>query len=437
MHPARTETPKDRLSGGFSCRQSGQARGHATACPARARSLAGGSPRRRRYLDVLRGVLLALALLAPAAVSAQEADEAQRAAQERDAKQKLDAVRAEIRALTEQQRATAGERDDAVRGLRERELALAAVAKEVHALDERLDDQQRRLGELDTRRRGLEAALESQRESLAALLRSAYAIGNHQELKLLLQQDDVAAISRVLAYHRYFQRAQVGQIDRLRDDLRELADVQASIESATAELDRTRAERSTEGLKLETERAEREKLVAGIDARLKDQGARIAALGKDEAALTELLERLRDVFADIPKQLAGAEPFASERGRLAWPLQGRIATAFGATDESGRRSSGILLAARDGTPVRAVSHGRVAFADWLRGYGLMIIVDHGDGYLSLYGCNETLLKDVGDWVDAGTPIASSGASGGQKTPGLYFELRAKGQAVDPRGWLRP
>jgi septal ring factor EnvC (AmiA/AmiB activator) len=117
-------------------------------------------------------------------------------------------------------------------------------------------------------------------------------------------------------------------------------------------------------------------------------------------------------------------------------VTGKIAIRFGATDDSGRRSSGILVSAKTGTPVHAVSHGRVAFADWLRGYGLMIIVDHGDGYLSLYGCNETLLKDVGDWVGAGETIASSGESGGQKTPGVYFELRAKGQPVDPRPWLR-
>ncbi|HJT97281.1 MAG TPA: peptidoglycan DD-metalloendopeptidase family protein, partial [Rhodanobacteraceae bacterium] len=191
-----------------------------------------------------------------------------------------------------------------------------------------------------------------------------------------------------------------------------------------------------EGKRLAQERAARERLLVEIDARLKDQRARITTLGRDEAELAGLLERLRDVFADIPKQLAGAEPFASQRGRLAWPVRGKIVTAFGASDESGRRSSGLLVAAKTGTAVHAVSHGRVVFADWLRGYGLMLIVDHGDGYLSLYGCNETLLKDVGDWVDGGETIATSGASGGQKTPGLYFELRAKGQAVDPKGWLR-
>ena len=383
---------------------------------------------------------LALALLATVAAPAQELDQTraaqERAVQEREAKQKLDAVRAEIKALTEQQRATTGERGEAARALREKELGLAAVAKDVHALDGKIAAQQDKLDQLDTQRAGLESALKSQREALAELLRSAYALGNHEELKLLLQQDDVAAISRVLAYHRYFQRAQVDHIDRLRGDLRELAEVQDSIEATTAELDQSRVARTAEGEKLEAERAGHVKLVAEIDAKLKDQGARIAALGKDEAALTDLLEKLRDVFADIPKQLEGAEPFAAARGRLAWPLQGKVVTAFGTADDSGRRSSGMLIAAKSGTAVHAVSHGRVAFADWLRGYGLMIIVDHGDGYMSLYGGNETLLKDVGDWVDAGTAIASSGASGGQKTPGLYFELRAKGQAVDPRGWLR-
>lgn len=384
----------------------------------------------------MRRFLLAWALLASVAAHAQEGDAAPRAAQERETKQKLDAVRAEIRTLTEQQRATTGERSEAARALREKELALAAVAKDVRALDGRIAAQRANLEELDARRGRLEESLAAQRESLAALLRSAYALGERQELKLLLQQDDVASIQRVLSYHRYFQRAQVERIDALLGDLRSLAEVKASIEAARGELEITRTARSAEGEHLESERAEREKLVGEIDAKLKDQGARIAALGRDEAALNDLLEKLRDVFADIPRQLSGTEPLGTLRGRLAWPVQGRIVTAFGAADESGRRSSGVLIAARTGTDVHAVSHGRVVFADWLRGYGLMIIVDHGDGYLSLYGCNETLLKDVGDWINAGETIAGSGASGGQKTPGVYFELRVKGQAVDPRGWLR-
>jgi septal ring factor EnvC (AmiA/AmiB activator) len=386
-----------------------------------------------------RALVVALALATARVLAEPAPDEAdpQHAAQEREAKQKLDAVRAEIKALAEQQRATEGEKGDAVKALREKETEVAAVARDVHALDEKVDAQNKELDVLDAERERLETALKSQRDALAALLRSAYALGRHEELKLLLQQNDVAAIARVLAYNRYFQRSRIGRIDTLSADLESLAKVQDEIRTKSAELATTRDTRAADGARLDRERAEREQLVGELDAKLKEQGQRAAALGKDEKALTALLEKLRDVFADIPKQLSGAEPFASQRGRLAWPVAGaRIATAFGSTDESGRRSSGLLLAAKTGTAVHAVSHGRIVFADWLRGYGLMIIVDHGDGYLSLYGCNETLLKDVGDWVKAGETIATSGASGGQKTPGLYFELRAKGQAVDPKGWLR-
>jgi septal ring factor EnvC (AmiA/AmiB activator) len=389
--------------------------------------------RRLRRALVVAALALALATVAPAQ---DQPDAAQRAAQEQAARQRLEAVRAELAALAAQQRATTDQRGEAVRALREQELALAAVAKDVHALDDKLAVQQAELDHLDGRRGELEGALRAQRAALAVLLRSAYALGHDEELKLLLQQDDVAAIARVLAYHRYFQRAQVGQIERLRGDLRELATLEATITAARAELAATRAARSAEGERLEAGRAERARRLEAMEGQLKDQAARIAALGRDETELTALIERLRDVFADIPRQLSGAQPFASLRGQLAWPLQGKVLTAFGAADDSGRRSSGLLLAARSGSAVHAVSHGRVAFADWLRGYGLMIIVDHGDGYLSLYGCNETLLKDVGDWVNAGETIATSGASGGQKAAGLYFELRAKGQPVDPRAWLR-
>jgi len=386
---------------------------------------------------IVRAALLVLLALG-AVLARAEPDEAdpKTAAQEHEARQKLDAVRAEIKALAEQQRATEGERGEATKALRTKEIALAEVAKDVHALDEKLATQQADLDKLDTTRAKLETALKSQRDGLAALLRSAYALGRNEELKLLLQQNDVATIARVLAYNRYFQRARVGRIDQLSVDLEDLAKVQDSIRAKTAELESTRNARAAEGDKLETERTEREKLVDELDTKLKEQGARAAALGKDEKSLTSLIEKLRDVFADIPKQLSGAEPFASQRGRLAPPVAGKIVRGFGAADESGRKSSGLLLAAKAGTPVHAVSHGRVVFADWLRGYGLMIILDHGDGYLSLYGCNETLLKDVGDWVNAGETIATSGASGGQKTPGLYFEVRAKGQPVDPKAWLR-
>ncbi|MCQ4167517.1 murein hydrolase activator EnvC family protein [Tahibacter harae] len=357
--------------------------------------------------------------------------------EERQAQQRLAATRAEIRQLAEQRKSTEAEKSGVTAELRERETRIAAIARELRQLDEKLAEQQQALAQLEQRRNELSGKLKTQRDALAALLRSAYALGRHEELKLILQQNDVATTSRVLAYHRYFQRARTGRIEELLADLADLAQVQQAIEAQLAQIGATRNERNTESTQLHGERSERQALLDALEISLKDQAARLAALGKDEAALLELLERLRDVFADIPKQLTAAQPFAERRGRLPWPLAGKVAVGFGSSDDSGRAISGIVLAAATGAEVRAVSHGRVAYADWLKGYGLILILDHGDGYMSLYGYNESLLKDVGDWVDAGEAIATAGSSGGRQNAGLYFELRARGKPLDPRSWLKP
>jgi septal ring factor EnvC (AmiA/AmiB activator) len=364
------------------------------------------------------------------------AEEAARRQREAEASARLAKLRADIKVLADEQKATEAKKSSVAAELRERETKIAAATREVRAFDARLEEQVQELARLETRRGELNTKLGAQREALAALLRSAYALGRHEELKLLLQQDNVATIARVLAYHRYFQTARLTRIEELLADLAELAKVQQAIGQQRTELAATRAQREQEIVVLDAERNERAALIAKLDVTLKDQQARLAALGKDERAMLDLLEKLRDMFADIPRQLAGAEPFEVRRGRMAWPLVGKLVTAFGADDGSGRAISGIVIAAKAGTDVRAISHGRVAYADWLKGYGLLLILDHGDGYMSLYGYNEALLKDVGDWVDAGDAIASAGASGGRKIPALYFELRQRGKAIDPRGWLK-
>ena len=379
--------------------------------------------------------VLALALACAGALP-QPDDAAQRAAQEREAKQQLDALRERIRALAEERRATDGEHAQATTALREQERAIAAAAKEVHALDARLAAQQVELDRLEGERETLARTLSAQREALAGLLRSAYALGRDEELKLLLQQDDVGAIARVLAYHRYFQRARIARIDGLLADLEALARLQDSIAAARGALEATRTNQQAEVARLEAGRAERSALLATLAGELADQQARLAALGKDERDLVGLLEKLRDVFADIPRQLSGAEPFASLRGQLPWPLRGKLRAGFGGSDDNGRKLTGLLIASASGTPVQAVARGRVAYADWLKGYGMLLILDHGDGWMSLYGYNESLLKEVGDWVAAGETVAQSGASGGQPVPALYFELRQQGKPVDPKPWLR-
>ena len=362
--------------------------------------------------------------------------DAQHAAQEAQAKQKLEQVRAEIRKITDAEKQTSEQRGDAANALREQDLKVAVASKELRNLDQQIDAQQSKLSKLQNQRDALDAKLKDQQDALAALVRSAYAMGHGEELKLLLEQDRIDDVGRMLAYYHYFEKARVGEIDGLLKDLDALAKVQDAIEKETAELQSTRDQRTAQSKQLDEERAHRAKALDEIDATLKDQHSRLAALGKDEKAMVDLIAKLRDIFADIPKQLAGAEPFAQLRGRLSWPVRGQIVSNFGSRDSSEQVSAGMLIAAKEGSEVHAISHGRVVYADWLRGYGLLLIVDHGDGYLSLYGYNEALLKDVGDWVDPGEAVATSGDSGGRKMAGLYFEMRYQGKAVDPKGWLK-
>ncbi|MEO7014482.1 MAG: peptidoglycan DD-metalloendopeptidase family protein [Dokdonella sp.] len=359
-----------------------------------------------------------------------------RDASEKEAQQKLDQVRGHIRALTDELRSARGERDEATAALRKQETAIATAAREVQAIDAQLNAQTGELDSLDQRREALAGKLRKQREALAVLLRSAYALGRSEELKLLLQQDDVGSIARVLAYHRYFQRARVDRIDGLMTDLGQLAEVQEQIEAKRLELTATRKQRELDVTTLQTQRDERALLLDQLDGQMKDQQARLAVMAKDEKGLLDLLEKLRDVFADIPEKPSGAEPFASLRGRLPMPAAGRIQTGFGAQDDSGRTLSGVLISAPSGSPVHAIAGGRVAYADWLKGYGMLLILDHGDGYMSLYGYNDSLRKEAGDWVAAGETIATSGNSGGQKAAALYFELRLKGKPLNPKSWLR-
>ena len=380
--------------------------------------------------------LFLCALLVVTLCARAETGDPARDASEKEAQQKLEQVRGHIRTLTDELRSTRGERDEATAALRKQETAIATAAGEVQAIDAQLGAQTSELETLDQQREALAVKLGKQREALAVLLRSAYALGRSEELKLLLQQEDVGSIARVLAYHRYFQRARVDRIDGLMADLGQLADVQERIESKRVELTATRQQHEIDVAALQGQRDERTRLLAELDGQLKDQQGRLAVMAKDEKGLLDLLEKLRDVFADIPDKPSGAEPFASLRGRLPMPATGRIQTGFGAQDDSGRTLSGVLISAPSGSPVHAIARGRVAYADWLKGYGMLLILDHGDGYMSLYGYNDSLRKEVGDWVAAGETIASSGNSGGQKAAALYFELRLKGKPLNPKPWLR-
>ena len=375
---------------------------------------------------VLPAALLCAFCVAP--VHAQS-DDAQRQAQRIETQKKLDAVRAQIEKIAQQQRATAAQRDQINAALADQATQLNAASRALDETDAAIAQKSSELAQLQDQHAKLQTKLAGQREALADLLRAAYALNQGSDLSLLLGDEDISRISRALAYSRYFQHDRVQRIRSLLGDLAKLDRLQRGIEADQSALQRQHDERATRAQTLQQARDEQQKLLAQADAQLAQQKDQLAALRRQQQDLDRLLEELKDIFADIPRQLGGERSFARLRGELPWPVSGR------AHPGDGPLAYGLLIDAAPGVPVHAVAYGRVAWADFMRGYGMLVIIDHGNGWMSLYGNNEAAQVEVGDWVKPGQAIAKVGRGEGQA--GAYFELRKDGKPVDAKGWLKP
>jgi murein hydrolase activator len=374
---------------------------------------------------VSRGLALAAGVLAGAAVVAQSAGE-------RDAQ--LQVVRKKLEALEGRLAGQVAKRDESARALRAAELEAAAGARKLEEIREQLRAQQGEQRSLGAELGRTTAALASERAALARQVRTSYMNGREELFKLVLSQESPASLGRMLVYYDYFNRARSERIGAVSDDLARLRDLGTRSDDVAAGLAGLEAEQAAQVQSLARARDERRALVAKLDAGIADSNASIAKLKADEKRLGELVEQLKELMAGFPVDTE--EPFGKLKGKLAWPVQGRITGDYGQLRSGGPlKWSGVLLEARQGTPVRAVYHGRVAFADWLPGLGLLVIVDHGDGYMSLYGHNEALLKEPGDWVEPGEAIAQVGDTGGQPQPALYFEIRHDGEPTNPHPWI--
>lgn len=349
------------------------------------------------------------------------------ASREAATRAQLAAVRAEIARIATDQHATAAKRDMINAKLAALASQVNDAANAVRETDAAIADKSAALAELQQQRTQLDAKLSGQRAALADLLRAIYTLNRGTDLSLLLGDDDIARIDRALAYSRYFQQDRVARIHALLGEATQLAKVKASIDTETAALEQQREQRSAQATRLEEGRAAQQKLLAEADEQLAQQKDKLAALRHDAEALDRLLRQLQNVFADIPPQLGRNTPFAKLRGKLVWPVAGTP------REGTGSLAHGIVIAARPGAEVRAVAYGRVAWADFMRGYGMLVIVDQGDGWMSLYGGNESARVSAGDWVKPGQPIATVGHEPAQG--GAWFGLRKDGKPVDPQGWF--
>jgi septal ring factor EnvC (AmiA/AmiB activator) len=338
------------------------------------------------------------------------------------------------------------------------------VSQELRLLDDKVSGQQARLSALHEQRGKMLETLEEQTGLLERQVRAAYGGGRQEWLKLLLNQEDPARSSRILAYYRYLNRDRLASMESARRALARLDEISAAIAAENAQLEQLRQDVTSERDRLESLRKDREttlvrlrrdvwdkqglaqvlegnvrrlaRLVASVDLALQDLPAPHA---RNKSGRPDSAETAGGGFSlpHLPVQRATGS-FAVQPGfpaGLSWPVSGEIAQHFGARRLTGRWD-GVLIKSREGEPVRAASAGRVVFADWLQGYGLLAIIDHGDGYLSLYAFNQSLYRNVGETVRAGDVISTVGRSGGRNQPALYFGVRHAGQPIDPVKWLK-
>ncbi len=387
-----------------------------------------------RAFTVALTLLCLLILGAPAAFAAAGAE-----AESRETSARLDQVRKKIEEL---RAAITGARDRQSRlreELRTSELAIGEANRALRDIERQRRAKDEELRALRVREAAARKELSRHQEVLREQIIASYTIGHQGPLKLILSQQDPATLGRMLTWYNYFHRARAEQIAEVDDGLRRIAELERDITRESEALERLHGERTRQLASLESSRRARGEVLAKLDAEIQSGEQALEALLQDERSLAELVARLREALAvERPVAPPGdLAPFASLKGRLPMPVDGRVVARFG-THRRGDSLPwrGVVLAADEGAEVRAIYGGRVVFADWMRGFGLLLIIDHGQGYMSLYGYNQSLYKNVGDPVRQGELIATVGDSGGRDSPGLYFEIRHEGKPDNPLQWCR-
>jgi septal ring factor EnvC (AmiA/AmiB activator) len=347
----------------------------------------------------------------------------------------LRALHEKIQKMTQQVSRDALQRERLSAKLRAAEMSVGQARGEVTRIGREYADRSERRGVLSADKVQQQRALNEDRLALAGQLRAAYLIGREEPLKLLLAARDPLRSERMYTYYGYFGRARARQIAEIAQHVQRLEVLDTELAQQQSELANLKDAQQNQLTALERSRSERQQVLASLESDARTRAQSLARLKSQQADLEQLLKQLNRSLKSVPPPDT-ASAFGRLRGQLLWPVAGHVTAAFGDTRASGVKWDGLVVAAERGAPVKTVSAGRVVYADWLPGLGLLAIVDHGEGYLSLYGHNERLYKAAGESVAAGEVIAAAGDTGGRPEPELYFEIRRAGRPVDPRPWFK-
>ncbi|MFZ2289625.1 MAG: peptidoglycan DD-metalloendopeptidase family protein [Halopseudomonas yangmingensis] len=373
----------------------------------------------------LLGVLLALA---PLLSSAQANDS-------RQARAELEQTQKEVEQLKKLLGGLQAELGGVERELATVERDIGQIRRQSRELQQQLQQGEQQLQQMQLQSQALEQEVAGQQQQIARQLRAAWMAGEQDSLRVLLSQDDPQRASRMLRYYQYLNRARMQEIQQYRESLTRLQQARAERVQLLADQQQRREQLKQREQQLAGRQDERNAVLANLRNRTREQSQQLKAREAERAELEQLVKRLDEAITRIPTP-AGSQPFAQARGKLPLPVRGEIIARFGSQrgDDARMKWDGLVIRAPEGHTVHAIHGGRVVFADWLRGAGLLLILDHGNGYLSLYGHSQSLLRDVGSWVQPGEAIATVGSSGGQAGPSLYFSIRHQGRALDPAAW---
>jgi murein hydrolase activator len=289
------------------------------------------------------------------------------------------------------------------------------------------------LKQLNTQKESIKLALSQQQESLSKLIRSAYMTGNYDFAKMLLNQQDAANFERTITYYQYLNKERTAKIAQFRQSVAELEEVNKQLAGKQQELEQIQAQQISQHKQLQKQQASRESTLVSIRSAIESDEAKLEILQQNEK---NLIEAITQAQRRAEQQQQNYDGLSQYKGELLMPAKGELRRMFGRIRQGQVKWKGIVINGQVGSAVVAIHQGKVLYADWLRGFGLVTVIDHGDGFMSLYGHNQALLKQAGDAVTAGETIALLGQSGGQSSPNLYFEIRHKGQPINPVGWLK-
>lgn len=389
-----------------------------------------------------------------------------------DAQKQLNAAQSDVVELKKLLQKIQQEKSGVQKSLKQTETEMGELEKQVKDLQEQLNDGEEEIKRLETEKKKLQSARIEQQRLIGIQARAAYQSGRQEYIKLLLNQQNPEKFSRTMTYYDYVSKARMEQLNTFNETLRQLANVENEITAQQHQLLERKSTLDTQTEKLAQVRKQRQVALAKLNSDYSARDKKLKARQRDQAQLAKVIKTIDETLARQAREAAAARQraiaaanqakhqnpasaasntgpivssgavyggqFANARGKLPWPVNGRLLARYGTPrgEDARTKWDGVLISAAPGSQVRAVHGGRVVFADWLRGAGLLVILDHGNGYLSLYGHNQSLLKDAGDVVKAGDPIATVGTSGGQNTPALYFAIRQKGRPSDPAQWCR-